>query len=464
MKRAPVARQRLQSRGRAPSRNVTPLANNYTIRSSGTKPTLVTHTEYLDDVFCPQAQFKYEMNPGLTSTFTWLSQLAVLYDRYRVVAFTVNYVPAVAATHAGSLILAFDYDSDDPDPSGWLALENKTTKVVGTGRDRMSLALNPKMIHASNPTLYIRHENQTNVEKHTTDFGQLWVMATGDTAAVYGRLYMSYTIEFSAPNLEEPFVGHETLSGLTAYPGTGALGNYSTLGVQMRCLPYLDYLGNYQVSGHDRVGASFTSKWAPVMRVLRDFEGYVNVTTPKMQHNLRYTEGDTWPQDYTGSDDACWGVLQSRTGHTSGYASAGEDEFTAPLVGHQKATEEENSTSTYGYTRQAVKLFKGAAVVIGALMNKNVENVGSAASTWSTAGTLIIDMIPTFVSLLATDEMLALYARFNKSVATPTNATSVSSSSSSSPAVPVTSAVTKKRAPSPARDSKVTVLVMNDDH
>ncbi len=60
------------------------------------------------------SQLTYKINPGLSLTFPWLSQLAPNFEYYRVVDMDFEFVSKLPTTAAGMVYLAIDYNAADP--------------------------------------------------------------------------------------------------------------------------------------------------------------------------------------------------------------------------------------------------------------------------------------------------------------------------------------------------------------
>lgn len=87
-----------------------------------TQGLVVSHTEYLSDVFgAPSGAFysdTYSLNPGLSENFPWLSQLASNYEEYEFVQLVFSYKSTVDASainntsgSTGTIIMATNYNA-----------------------------------------------------------------------------------------------------------------------------------------------------------------------------------------------------------------------------------------------------------------------------------------------------------------------------------------------------------------
>ena len=72
--------------------------------------------EQIGDVFSPAAGAgafhldSYPINPGLSSTFPWLSAVADAYTHYKIHGLTLEFHTSLPTTSAGRVYMGFDYD------------------------------------------------------------------------------------------------------------------------------------------------------------------------------------------------------------------------------------------------------------------------------------------------------------------------------------------------------------------
>lgn len=76
----------------------------------------VEHEEFVADIAGSVAfsNTLYPVNPGLASTFPWLSQMAPLYESYIFERLEFRYENQTSTTTVGAVMLAVDYDASDP--------------------------------------------------------------------------------------------------------------------------------------------------------------------------------------------------------------------------------------------------------------------------------------------------------------------------------------------------------------
>lgn len=154
---APVA---IGSSSSSPRRN-----NNYRLRN-------IERVAEVNDNLIHSLQ----INPGLESSFPWLSNIARSYDRYRFHKLIYRYKPTCPTDTVGQVIMAWDYDSLDPIPTTEQDLCQETYWVAVScwkpGTFSVSLRNN-------NQALYTRKGMIGYADLKTYDIGQLIYKGSG---------------------------------------------------------------------------------------------------------------------------------------------------------------------------------------------------------------------------------------------------------------------------------------------
>jgi hypothetical protein len=92
------------------------------IRQTSVKSCRIQHREFVDliyfqantgDAFLP---IQYPLNPGMDQTFSWLSNIAINWERYKFHKLTFHFLTRVPSTTTGSVLMAPDYDPADAAP------------------------------------------------------------------------------------------------------------------------------------------------------------------------------------------------------------------------------------------------------------------------------------------------------------------------------------------------------------
>lgn len=159
------------------------------------------------------------LNPGLSASFPWLSQVASCYSEYRVHGMVFHYVPtsgsAVNATNPalGSVMLQTTYRSTDSVPATKIELLNEYCANECVPSDTLChpIECNPK----ENPfqIQYVRGVNPPSGDsKLLYDLGTTHVAVSGMPAAgnVVGDIWVTYDVEFKKPVVTSNVTGYDS--------------------------------------------------------------------------------------------------------------------------------------------------------------------------------------------------------------------------------------------------------------
>lgn len=144
----------------------------------------------------------YELNPGLSSTFPWLSSQADSWEQYRFRYLRFRYVPRCATTTIGSVMMAPDYDALDAPPSSELTAMSYREATEDAPWKEQVCGLNPSSMFPAGPRKYVR-SGLVAGDLKTYDAGVMHVCTTeeSDTSAL-GKLWVEYDVEFFVPQTE----------------------------------------------------------------------------------------------------------------------------------------------------------------------------------------------------------------------------------------------------------------------
>jgi len=181
-----------------------PVNRSYNIRSRPKKSPVFQHTEIIFESLNGQADGGFlpyfrAINPGLSSLFPWLAQMASLYNNYVVEAMRFRFVPTVSTVFPGTISMAFDFDVYGTVPdfkSTFMMSTNACSANIWKG---LSMSLTPQQLR-DRGDLYVRSSTISGTDRKTYDLGNLLVGIQGtDTTAPIGDLYCDYTIRFINP-------------------------------------------------------------------------------------------------------------------------------------------------------------------------------------------------------------------------------------------------------------------------
>ena len=182
------------------------------VRASG-RNFIVTHKEYIGDFTAANASFaasRYNVNPGLSSTFPWLSAIANRFESYLFDDLRFIYEPICPTSTPGSVMMAVDYDAAESAPT------NKVTLMSYSGANRSS-PWDKTSFDARAPDLrkfgiqrYIRSGTPpTGTDIKTYDVGSFFIASqnTPASATTLGELYVQYTVKLFTPQIQVGALG-----------------------------------------------------------------------------------------------------------------------------------------------------------------------------------------------------------------------------------------------------------------
>jgi len=201
--------------------------NSVMTKSSNSIPTMhktgqtvvVRHREFLCTIvgstdFTVQQQLS--LNPGMSSTFPWLSKIATCFQEYRIKGAVFHYIPtsgtAVSSTNAalGSVMIQTSYRASDNPPSSKAEMLNEYCASEAVPSESFihpiecSPKENPFSIH------YVRNRAPPTGEPLLSyDLGTTFVATAGQQSVGnnLGDLYITYEIELKKPVLASPIMG-----------------------------------------------------------------------------------------------------------------------------------------------------------------------------------------------------------------------------------------------------------------
>jgi len=165
----------------------------------------------------------FSLNPGLATTFPWLSNQALGYESYKVNALHVQYRHTTNEfTGKGTIVIAPDYDAADSPPTSIVQAEQMADSVQGACTRDWTCILRPRGIGILGPKRYTRSGAlAANEDIKTYDIAQIHICTSGqaDDTAEIGQLWIYYDITLSEP--QPPSVPNIFLSG-SFYNANGA--------------------------------------------------------------------------------------------------------------------------------------------------------------------------------------------------------------------------------------------------
>nr|WAE42786.1 MAG: capsid protein [Cressdnaviricota sp.] len=182
----------------------------------------IRHREYISDVYASNsfANIAYSINPGNSSCFPWLAQVATSYEKYKVTGMLFEYkstssdavLSSGSSSALGTVIMATQYNAYDTAFSDKRTMENYEFSNSCKPSCNMYHAVECQpYFGGGNDWLYVSQIAGTTAsaarpgDKRLYDLGDFNIAVTGcqnaGSSQVLGELWVSYDIVFALPKL-----------------------------------------------------------------------------------------------------------------------------------------------------------------------------------------------------------------------------------------------------------------------
>ena len=165
---------------------------------------IIRHQEYFAPVTgsVTEKTAQYSINPGLESTFPWLSGIARNYESYIWRSLIFEYVPQVGTQTKGRIMIAPDYDARDTAVTTYRRLGSMHGAVMGSIWSPVRLACDSADLHKAKQ-FYVRVSSPPSWTDVKTYDALTLIVNTGGTVdeATYGDIRVSYVIELITPQV-----------------------------------------------------------------------------------------------------------------------------------------------------------------------------------------------------------------------------------------------------------------------
>jgi hypothetical protein len=161
------------------------------------------HTEFVGD-FEGGADFSldgFEVNPGLSDLFPWLSYIAMIYESYMFHRLRFHLVPLRPTSEPGQNFMFFDPDAADSSPASKFELLNNRIVAARAAYKPIDLDIANRYQETLGRKRYIRSGSlASNLDIKTYDVGVIYAGSQGlsDTVDAFS-LFVSYDVELIAP-------------------------------------------------------------------------------------------------------------------------------------------------------------------------------------------------------------------------------------------------------------------------
>lgn len=170
----------------------------------------VEHSEFIQDIngSVAFAASGLAVNPGISTTFPWLSQIAPNYESYKFDVLEFTFETSVGSQTAGKMMLAVDYDASDPAP----VMKSQIASYQDYASDapwRSFRQHNKAENLSKRKSYYVRSgPPPANSDIKLYDVGNLFAATQGMTdASIVGELYVKYKVKLMTPQIQNPALG-----------------------------------------------------------------------------------------------------------------------------------------------------------------------------------------------------------------------------------------------------------------
>lgn len=203
--------------------------NSYRFRKSEFLVGVTTNTTFTNAIA------RLEVNPGLSATFPWLSQIAQQWEEYRFHNIEFEYVTRAATSQAGNILIAPDYDCSDPTPTTELILSSYEDAVEDALWKDITCRLNNKSMFPNGERKFVRSGPVVGSLK-LYDVAQLFYAPIASSAIDVGRLWVHYDVEF--------FVASNDSGGGSRNSSVSFFQNQSSQSITTATAVIVDVAGN----------------------------------------------------------------------------------------------------------------------------------------------------------------------------------------------------------------------------
>jgi hypothetical protein len=208
----------------APVATTSVMAGNTSTASS---PFVLHRKEYIGDVLGSTtfAITKFSINPGLSTTFPWLSQIAPSFEEFETLQIAFHYEPMSATSATGVIALAFDYDAADATPTSKQTCLEYADNVRVAPWVPCTLVLKTVDLRKRG-ALFTRTGTVANTDIKTYDLGNVYVATQGQANSnAIGEFWISYTFSLRVPEQSNYIVNQSA-----AITSGGTVSNVAFLG------------------------------------------------------------------------------------------------------------------------------------------------------------------------------------------------------------------------------------------
>lgn len=252
--------------------------------------TNIKHRELIASVAGSSAftvAFAFALNPGLASSFPWLSVQAQGWEQYKFNKLKFCYYTRTGTATPGSVLLVPDYDAADTAPaSEQIASAYRDVVEEVPWIEEFSCSLDPVAMAEPGNRKYVRTGTLApNLDIKTYDAGTLFLCTTDGTAVNWGKLWVEYDVDLYVPQLpsgganlttSSKVVGSGSVSKAAIFGSNASITGGLTLTAAANTLVFGSpgqYLVSYQVAGTAITGTQPTVSASTATVALLNLDG-----------------------------------------------------------------------------------------------------------------------------------------------------------------------------------------------
>ncbi len=197
--------------------------------STTERTNVICHREYLGDIQGTAAfnNVAYPLNPGISTTFPWLSSIAENFQEYRFHGIIFEFRPLitdfVTSGSPGVIVMGTQYNADAPIYTTKQAMENSEYAVSVKPTLPLIHGIECATPLTTLPQRYVRTGAlPSSQDLRFTDYGIFQFATQANPIQNLGELYVSYCVEFFKPELPTDVGGNVTSGHVSRSASTNA--------------------------------------------------------------------------------------------------------------------------------------------------------------------------------------------------------------------------------------------------
>jgi len=197
----------------------------------GSDRVVIKHREFIGTSLSQDVNFvppiSFFMNPGLSTSFPWLSTQAAGWEKYKFRKLRVHYVTRSSANSVGNILMAPDYDVQDPVPANELIMSSLHGCVESAVWTDLTMEFDPKLLNRE-CFITTTTTNTSNQDPRLNHVAMFLLAAFGQsTGSVLGKLWLEYEVEL----INQQLVNNASSSTVSSISGGNTVSSSNPLGL-----------------------------------------------------------------------------------------------------------------------------------------------------------------------------------------------------------------------------------------